>query len=513
MRVTLIQTLATEARDFSRTAQMLLGILEREAKAGDDFLVLPECVFPAYMLSLEPSVAPAALAAVPEFLRRVRRVAAENGVYIVLGIPEVRDGRLMNDAVAIGRDGSIIARASKSNLWHFDRQTFAAGEEFAVFETEFGTMGMMVCADGRIPEIARILALKGARVIFDVVNLVTNARTPAEMDNQQHQFMLKARARENGVHIVVCNKCGVEANITTYMGRSFVVDPQGEILAECSPDRPQALSVAFEPEDAPRAARMEMRRPERYAAIVTQGVAPPAGGPVYAMMARYTASSAAEYAQKAAFYLRGAGVVQATFLLLPGFIWSEEELRAALPALKAAMRPEQTVAFGVSNGAGRQAVLLYDQGAEFRLRDAHMPEGEASPVARLPRGMTVAALFDEEIEVPEIARCAMLQGANLLLYFDGIRAPHTMDFVRTRAAENKVYVLACDDASGDGAYVCVDPNGAVAATTLLGREHAACVTIRPELAADKDVVPGTNILEHRMPKYYEEIVKHERLSD
>ena len=131
MRVTLIQTLATEARDFSRTAQMMLGILEREAKAGDDFLVLPECVFSCIHAFLGTIRRPAALAAVPEFLRRVQKVAAENGVYIVLGIPEVRDGRLMNDAVVIGRDGSIIARASKSNLWHFDRQTFAAGEEFA----------------------------------------------------------------------------------------------------------------------------------------------------------------------------------------------------------------------------------------------------------------------------------------------------------------------------------------------------------------------------------------------
>ena len=373
-------------------------------------------------------------------------------------------------------------------------------------------MGMMVCADGRIPEIARILALKGARVIFDVVNLVTNARTPAEMDNQQHQFMLKARARENGVHIVVCNKCGVEANITTYMGRSFVVDPQGEILAECSPDRPQALSVAFEPEDAPRAARMEMRRPERYAAIVTQGVAPPCGRPGLcddgALYGVFRSGVCAKGGVLSARRRRCAGNFSAAARI------HMERGGTARRASGAQSRHASGTDSGFRrvNGAGRQAVLLYDQGAEFRLRDAHMPEGEASPVARLPQGMTVAALFDEEIEVPEIARCAMLQGANLLLYFDGIRAPHTMDsFARERRKTRFMFSPVMTRAAMG--HMCASiptapspPQRCWAANmpraSRFGRNS---LPIRMWFLAP--------ILEHRMPKYYEEIVKHERLSD
>lgn len=75
-----------------------------------------------------------------------------------------------------------------------------------MFDTEFGRIGVMICADGRVPEVARMLRLGGAQLILDAVNLVASAEAPDKLTNQQYQFILPIRAWENGVPIAVCGK-------------------------------------------------------------------------------------------------------------------------------------------------------------------------------------------------------------------------------------------------------------------------------------------------------------------
>lgn len=53
----------------------------------------------------------------------------------------------------------------------------------------------------------------------------------------------------------------------------------------------------------------------------------------------------------------------------------------------------------------------------------------------------MAAVFGEEMEIPEIARVAMLKGADILIWFDRKNTGDTMKMMQTRAAENKVFVL------------------------------------------------------------------------
>lgn len=164
-----------EARDVSQYEQTEKEILEwidslcSEEKV--DLLVFPECAWPAYFLRENEEAAELALKRTPNFMKEVAQRAAHYRVHIAMGLYVQENGLLRNAGFLWGPEGEILGRVYKSNLWHFDRKFIEAGELFSVIDTSLGKLGMMICADGRAPEIARILAEKGAEVIIDMAGL------------------------------------------------------------------------------------------------------------------------------------------------------------------------------------------------------------------------------------------------------------------------------------------------------------------------------------------------------
>ncbi|QDS94539.1 (R)-stereoselective amidase [Roseimaritima multifibrata] len=94
------------------------------------------------------------------------KLAKQHDTYIVAGLVE-RDGHLIyNVAVLIGPDGNIVGNYRKVTLPRGEiEKGITPGEEYPVFETRFGKVGMMVCYDGFFPEVARELSNRGAEVI------------------------------------------------------------------------------------------------------------------------------------------------------------------------------------------------------------------------------------------------------------------------------------------------------------------------------------------------------------
>ena len=93
-------------------------------------------------------------------------LAKKHNLYIVAGLLE-RDRHLVyNVAVLIGPDGKVVGKYRKVCLpRERDRGGVAPGDEYPVFDTRFGKVGMMVCYDGFFPEVARELTNRGAEVI------------------------------------------------------------------------------------------------------------------------------------------------------------------------------------------------------------------------------------------------------------------------------------------------------------------------------------------------------------
>jgi predicted amidohydrolase len=94
------------------------------------------------------------------------RLAKKHGVYLVVSLYE-RDGRVVyNVAVLIGPDGRVLGKYRKVCLPHAEIEAgVMPGDDYPVFETRLGKIGMMVCYDGFFPEVARELTRRGAEVI------------------------------------------------------------------------------------------------------------------------------------------------------------------------------------------------------------------------------------------------------------------------------------------------------------------------------------------------------------
>jgi predicted amidohydrolase len=111
--------------------------------------------------------------------------AKQYGYWLAAGMAVPGDEKLTNSAVVFGPDGSRQGQFNKSFLWHFDSTWFTPGTEFPVWDMGFAKVGILICADGRMPEVARSLKLNGAEIILDLTAWVSAARETSQLSNPQ----------------------------------------------------------------------------------------------------------------------------------------------------------------------------------------------------------------------------------------------------------------------------------------------------------------------------------------
>jgi len=226
--VACVQTRAADREDFRSVWPGVLAALERAAREGAALIVLPEGTVPAYVLGEQP-VDPREIA---DARSDVSRIARAHGVTVVYGTARTTEGgRTYNSASVIGPDGAELGFADKHFLWHFDRRWFRPGETLAPVDTPAGRLGVLVCADGRLPTLARNLVEAGAEALVMPTAWVTSGRDPAVLENVQADLMVNVRARENGVPFLAANKCGVERQAVAYCGKSAIVSGDGSFIA------------------------------------------------------------------------------------------------------------------------------------------------------------------------------------------------------------------------------------------------------------------------------------------
>ena len=94
------------------------------------------------------------------------KLAKQHDLYIVVGLNERAGHLIYNVAVLIGPNGKVVGKYRKTCLPRGEADGgIVPGNEFPVFETRFGKVGMMVCYDAFFPEVARQLTINGAEVI------------------------------------------------------------------------------------------------------------------------------------------------------------------------------------------------------------------------------------------------------------------------------------------------------------------------------------------------------------
>lgn len=148
------------------------------------------------------------------------KLAKKYEMYIVAGILEKSGPVLYNTAVLLGREGEIVGKYRKVSLPREEIEGgITPGEEFPVFDTDFGKIGIMICWDVFFPEPARMLALNGAEVIFMPIwgGDLTLSR---------------ARAIENQVYLVS----------STYDMKTGVFDKTGNLIIEGTEKNPVVVT-------------------------------------------------------------------------------------------------------------------------------------------------------------------------------------------------------------------------------------------------------------------------------
>lgn len=209
-------------------------VLERDFLRDVDLVTLPEMfacpydteVFPEYA---EPEGGPS--------WKFMSDLAAKKKIYLSAGsMPEIdSEGHIYNTAYVFDREGKQIAKHRKVHLFDIDIEggqafresaTLTAGNKATVFDTEFGNMGLCICYDIRFPELARIMADQGAKVILcpGAFNLTTG---PAHWE-----LLYRTRAVDNQVYYIATSPArDMDASYVAY-GHSMVVDPWGIIISE-----------------------------------------------------------------------------------------------------------------------------------------------------------------------------------------------------------------------------------------------------------------------------------------
>ena len=221
--------------DLARNLERADRLTRDAAADGADLIVLPEKVnVMGEHDALEAGAEP--LDDGPT-MGWARETARELGVDLVAGsIAERREGhdKLSNTSVHVGPDGEVHAVYRKIHMFdvtvggHSYRESASEepGDEIVLSELAGGLpVGLAVCFDLRFPELFRILAVRGARVIT-----VPSAFTRATGEAGHWEVLLRARAIENQAFVVAADQVGRAGDKESY-GGSMIVDPWGEVTA------------------------------------------------------------------------------------------------------------------------------------------------------------------------------------------------------------------------------------------------------------------------------------------
>jgi predicted amidohydrolase len=198
-------------------------LIRKSAELGAELVVLPELWNIGYDLKNLPTLAQDMRGS---SVRMLARLAKEYGIYIFGGtIGEKKGGKFFNTMLVFNDDGEIISKYRKLHLFPNgleEDKFFTAGDEWGLVETPWGTFGLAVCYDLRVPVTIQNLALRGADTI------VVPAQWPTV--RADHWYMLnQARAIDHQLFMLSCNRTGKDKS-GKYPGCSVAVDPLGKVL-------------------------------------------------------------------------------------------------------------------------------------------------------------------------------------------------------------------------------------------------------------------------------------------
>ena len=513
VKLALIQIEADSSINYKNTVEKIFKMLETAGKNGAEFSILPECTYPGYMVGFNSQNYSQALTFNDELLLKIGNIAQKYSMFVALGISVNEGNTLRNAGIVFNQKGEILHSTYKSNLWHFDHKCFTAGQEFKTFNTPWGKMGMIICADGRIPEISRILALDGAKMIIDLVNLTSSAAQVKDFTNPQYEYYINVRAFENKVWFAVSSKMGIEDNCVCNLGRSMVVNPNGEYVSQLTSDVEDILYCHV---DLTQNFGKPLRRnPELYTIITQENenlpvmqymneAIVPSENQFFTSSVQFYAENIWEYQEKAERYITMNSYCDGNIVFLPqtDFCIQPQELYNVVSKY---IKDEVAIVVGKEGDEEKYALAL-DKTGIIGIWHKTKKEKNVPYACVSTKYGKIGVIFDDEFYIPEIARCYMLMGCHILFVSDSEKRAMDNKFLYTRASENKIYLVRNSVSHQDSATI-VNPDGKTVAVSVKGAEQIICAYTLPFLSACKGVIPGTDVVNGRFGRLYRRLLE------
>ena len=273
------------ACSWDRDANIAKGEkLVRDAAAKGARLILLQELFetpyfckdvdPKYMHLAEPIAENLAI-------RHFRSIAKELGVVLPISVYERANNALYNSLAMIDADGEVLGIYRKSHIpdgpGYHEKFYFNPGDTgFGVWETSVGRVGTAICWDQWFPEVARILALKGADVICYPTAIGSEPHDPTIHSRDHWQRTMQGHSAASLIPVIASNRIGREeganAGITFY-GSSFITGVDGAKVAEAG-ETEEAVLMATIDTEANRRTRLNWgvfrdRRPDLYGSLLS----------------------------------------------------------------------------------------------------------------------------------------------------------------------------------------------------------------------------------------------------
>jgi 5-aminopentanamidase len=286
--------------DKAHNLSIIRQLTEQAASAGANVIAFHECSITGYTfarkLSREQMLALAEPIPDGESVRALSQIANETGTVILAGLFEKdAEDRLYKAYICVNGAG-VVAKFRK--LHPFINPHLLPGDEYVVFDLNGWKCGILICYDNNIIENVRATTLLGAQIIFmPHVTMCTPSPRPGagfvdpklwenranDPTSLRTEFLglkgrawlmkwLPARAYDNGIYVVFSNAIGMDDD-QLKNGCSMIIDPFGDILAECTRLGDDVAIACCVPDKLSQAGGfryLQARRPQLYRQIIGQ---------------------------------------------------------------------------------------------------------------------------------------------------------------------------------------------------------------------------------------------------
>ncbi|OGB21562.1 MAG: amidohydrolase [Burkholderiales bacterium RIFCSPLOWO2_02_FULL_57_36] len=545
-RAAVVQTLASLG-DLDFNIGLVEKYTEEAVRQGARLVVFPECMNTGYLFDSEQHCAELAEPVTGRFVQAMARLCKKHNIFIASGFTEKDEqkNKIFNTGLLLDPTGKIIVHYHKQFLATHDQNWFELGENGCpVVDTELGRIGLLICFDGRIPEITRNLALQGAEIIVDMANFFA-------MD--QADMWVPARAYENGVWFVAATKAGVERSIY-YPGGSMIVAPSGDVAAKIPYDTHGVITAEIDPAAARNKSwchlgdRFQDRRADLYGIIGKPINETPLGDildqPLVPEKTVAKAAAVQAHATQAVDSLENAYqmidhtaklgvkvIVLPQFFGCPTWLPGLEEARTeasrsqahiarvssiaktygcviVLPILES--RQQQIVSAAVVIGPDGEAIGRYEQTHIEPEMKSWCAAGNSLPVFDTPFGR-LGVLLGYDGMFPEASRVLALQGADMIAWCAAWRRPQDRALLTVpKAEDNRIFLISANrtDCPYPGGSFLVPPTGypqwdlniAAPATVRHGAVMPGFMNLA--LSRQKFMIPKVNMLRNRIVSSY-----------